>query len=384
MIEDCKAGKIDGIITKSISRFARNTLDCLNYVRQLKDLGIGVTFEKENIFTLDSKGEVLLSILSSLAQDESRSISENSTWGIRRRFEQGRLFINTTQFLGYDKDKNGNLVINKKQAELVRRIYREFLDGKGANLIARELERARVPNWHGRAKWYESSIRKMLTNEKYMGDALLQKTYTVDFLSKKRADNTGQVPQYYVEDSHPAIIDKEMWEAAQLEMKRRKAYVLQHGIQMFEYASLKKPFAGRVVCGLCGRAFGRRVWNSTDDRLRRVVWQCSAKYEVKGRKGCDNKHIDDGVLYQGFVDVFNALVENKAYFMEKWQERLRSGNALERYKARQFIDIIADAGRIDEFDIDLYCAFVEKTTVMGRRKMIVSLLDGTEVECDVE
>ena len=384
MIEDCKAGKIDGIITKSISRFARNTLDCLNYVRQLKDLGIGVTFEKENIFTLDSKGEVLLSILSSLAQDESRSISENSTWGIRRRFEQGRLFINTTKFLGYDKDKNGNLVINKKQAEIVRRIYREFLDGKGANLIAKDLERDRVPNWHGKAKWYESSIRGILTNEKYKGDALLQKTYTVDFLNKKRADNTGQVPQYYVEDSHPAIIDKEMWEAAQLEMKRRKAYVQQHGIQMFECASLKNPFAGRVVCGSCDRTFGRRVWNSTDDRLRRMVWQCSAKYEVKGRKGCDNKHIDDWVLYQAFVDVFNAIVENKEHFMPKWGERLRTGNALERYKAKQFIGIIADAGRIAEFDIDLYCAFVEKTTVMGRRKLIVSLLDGTDVECEVE
>ena len=232
MIEDCKAGKIDGIITKSISRFARNTLDCLNYVRQLKDLGIGVTFEKENIFTLDSKGEVLLSILSSLAQDESRSISENSTWGIRRRFEQGRLFINTTKFLGYDKDKNGNLVINEKQAKIVRRIYKEFLDGKGANRIARDLEKDRVPNWHGKAKWYENSIRGILTNEKYKGDALLQKTYTVDFLNKKREENTGQVPQYYVEDSHPAIIDKEMWEAAQLEMERRKSYASDHGIQI--------------------------------------------------------------------------------------------------------------------------------------------------------
>ena len=202
MIDDCKAGKIDMIITKSISRFARNTLDCLNFVRQLKDLEIGVTFEKENIFTLDSKGEVLLSILSSLAQDESRSISENSTWGIRRRFEQGKLHINHTKFLGYDKDKGGNLVINEKQAKIVRRIYKEFLDGKGATRIARDLELGGVLNWHGKAKWYEGSIRKMLTNEKYKGDALLQKTYTVDFLNKKRADNTGQVPQYYVEDSH--------------------------------------------------------------------------------------------------------------------------------------------------------------------------------------
>ena len=315
-------------------------------------------------------------------QDESRSISENSTWGIRRRFEQGRLFINTTKFLGYDKDKNGNLVINKKQAEIVRRIYREFLDGKGVNLIASGLARDRVPNWHGRAKWYESSVRGILTNEKYKGDALLQKTYTVDFLNKKRAENTGQVPQYYVEDSHPAIIDKDMWEAVQLEMERRKAYVLRHGIKMLEHASLKNPFASRVVCGSCGRTFGRKVWNSTDDSLRRVVWQCSAKYEVKGEKGCNNKHIDDRLLYQAFVEVYNALVENKEYFMGKWQERIRSGNALERYKARQFIGIIADAGKIAEFDVDLYCAFVEKTTVMGRRNLIVSLLDGTDVECD--
>ncbi|WP_378954242.1 recombinase family protein [Pelosinus sp. sgz500959] len=182
MIANCKAGKIDMIITKSISRFARNTLDCLTFARLLKDLGIGVIFEKENINSLDSKGEVLLSILSSLAQDESRSISENSTWGIRRRFEQGKLHINHTKFLGYDKDANGNLVINTKQAKTVRRIYREFLDGKSTNQMARDLQKEKVPKWDGTFKWYEGSIRKMLSNEKYKGDALLQKTYTVDFV----------------------------------------------------------------------------------------------------------------------------------------------------------------------------------------------------------
>lgn len=384
MIEDCKAGKIDGIITKSISRFARNTLDCLNYVRQLKDLGIGVTFEKENIFTLDTKGEVLLSILSSLAQDESRSISENSTWGIRRRFEQGRLFINTTKFLGYDKDKNGNLVINKKQAEIVRRIYREFLDGKGANRIARDLEKDRVPNWQGKAKWYESSIRKMLTNEKYMGDALLQKTYTMDFLNKKRAENTGQVPQYYVEDSHPAIIDKEMWEAVQLEMERRRDYALQYGIQKLEYATEDNPFAGRVICGFCGHAYGRKVWNSTDDRLRRIIWRCNGKYVEKGERGCDSRHIDDGVLYQAFVDVFNAMIENRDYFMEKCRDRLVSGNVLVRYKSKQLLETISGAERVTEFDVDLYFSMVEKVTVYEGGRLIVNLFDGTEVECAME
>jgi len=384
MIEDCKAGKIDMIITKSISRFARNTLDTLTFVRLLKELGVEVFFEKENIKTLDSKGEVLLSILSSLAQDESRSISENSTWGIRRRFEQGKLHINHTKFLGYDKDKDGNLIVNERQAKIVKRIYTEFLDGKGANRIARDLENDGVLNWHGKSKWYEGSIRKMLTNEKYKGDALLQKTYTVDFLSKKRADNTGQVPQYYVEDSHPAIIDKEMWEAVQLEMERRRNFALKFGIQKLEYATTSNPFAGRVICGSCGQIFGRKVWNSTNERLRRVIWRCNGKYPVKGEKGCESRHIDDKVLYQAFINAFNAIVENREYFISKWRERSKIGNALRRYKAGQFIRIITDAKPIMEFDVDLYFALVEKMTLYDGRRIIVNLLDGTEAECEID
>ena len=354
MIEDCKAGKIDMIITKSISRFARNTLDTLNYVRQLKELGIGVIFEKENINTLDSKGEVLLTILSSLAQDESRSISENSTWGIRRRFEQGKLHINHTKFLGYDKDEEGNLVINEKQAKIVRRIYKDYLDGKGPNRIARELEEEGVPNWNGKPKWYESSIRKILSNEKYKGDALLQKTYTVDFLTKKRAVNNGEVPMYYVEESHPAIIEKEMWEAVQLEMERRRAFAEKYNISKLDYATVDNPFAGRVICGHCGSVFGRKVWNSTDERLRRIIWRCNKKYEVKGKKSCENRHIDDKVLYQAFVNTFNAMVENKEYFIEKWKKELKNENVLVRYKAKQFMGILDDAEQAEGFDIDMY------------------------------
>jgi len=384
MIADCKAGKIDIIITKSISRLARNTLDCLNYVRLLKDLGIAVIFEKENINSLDSKGEVLLSILSSLAQDESRSISENSTWGIRRRFEQGKLHLNHTKFLGYDKDPNGNLMINQKQAKIVRRIYQEYLDGKGANRIAKDLEADGIPNWNGKPKWYDGTIRSMLSNEKYKGEALLQKTYTTDFLTKKRAENTGQVPQYYVEESHPAIIDKDTWEAVQLEMERRKAYCLEHGIQKIEYATTDNPFAGRVICGTCGKGFGRKVWNSTDEKRRRIVWRCNDKYAIKGEKGCESKHIDDGVLYQAFVGAFNAMVENKAYFMEKWQELLMGDDLLKRYKAREFIGIIAEAEVMVEFDVGLYFALVEKMVVFDGGKLIVTLLDGTEVECEIE
>jgi hypothetical protein len=316
-------------------------------------------------------------------QDESRSISENSTWGIRRRFEQGQVRINHTKFLGYDKDPNGDLIINKKQAAIVRRIYTDFLDGKGANMIARELERDGVSNWNGKVKWYESSIRKMLTNEKYKGDALLQKTYTVDFLSKKRADNTGQVPQYYVEDSHPAIIDKEMWEAVQLEMDRRKAYAFEHGIEKLEHATTSNHFAGRVICGCCGQVYGRKVWNSTDDRLRRIIWRCNGKYVVKGKKGCDSSHIDDEVLYQAFVGALNIMIGNKDYFVGKWRERLESDNALVRYKTMQFIKIIEDARQINEFDVDLYFALVEKLTVYDTGRIVVSLLDGTKIKCKI-
>ena len=177
MIADCEAGKIDVVITKSISRFARNTADCLMYARKLKDLGIAVIFEKEGINTMDGSGELLFTILSSLAQEESRSISENTTWGIRYLFTQGVLHLNTNRFLGYDKDKDGNLIINQEQAEIVRYIYTSFLEGNGPGVIARRLREAGVPGVMGEAKWCASTIQGILVNEKYSGDALLQKTY---------------------------------------------------------------------------------------------------------------------------------------------------------------------------------------------------------------
>lgn len=207
MIEDCRAGKIDRIITKSISRFARNTLDCLNYVRELKAMGIGITFEKENIDTLDAKGEVLLTILSSLAQDESRNISENCTWGIRRRFEVGQHKMSTKWFLGYDADENGKLIVNKKQAKIVQRLFMEFLHGKTTDYIKRIFEREGIKNWDGGTKWQSTTLASMLENEKYKGDTLLQKSYTTDFLTKKRVQNQGEIQQYYIKDDHEAIIE---------------------------------------------------------------------------------------------------------------------------------------------------------------------------------
>ncbi|HEY9060599.1 MAG TPA: recombinase family protein [Pseudobacteroides sp.] len=381
MIEDCKAGKIDMIITKSISRFAWNTLDTLTYVRQLKDLGIGVIFEKENISTLDSKGEVLLSILSSLAQDKSRAISQNATWGIRRRFEQGKVTVDHIKFLGYDKDEEGNLIINEKQAKIVRRIFKDYLNGKGPNRIARELEEDGIPNWNGKAKWYEGTIRNMLCNEKYKGEALLQKTYTTDFLSKKRVQNKGEIPQYYVEESHPPIIDKEMWEAVQLETERRRTFAQKYGIAKLDYATSDNPFAGRIICGCCGSTYGRKVWNSTDERLRRIIWRCNNKYAIKGKVNCVNKHIDDEVLYNVFIKAFNMICEKKEYFLEKWRS-IETADCLQKYKASQFIDIIREMRPIREFDEGIYLKMAEKITVLKDNSIVLTLLDGTEIGCE--
>ena len=195
MIEACNAGLVDMIITKSISRMFRNTADCLLYTLELKKMGIGVVFEEQGINTLDSTGELMLTILSSLAQDESRNISENVTWGIRSRFQQGRLHLNTNRFLGYDKDKDGNLIINPAQAKLVQRIFDSFLNGLSPDTIAAQFRQEGIPTIMGTSRWSPSTIYGILRNEKYKGDVLLQKWYTADFLSGITVRNNGEVEQ---------------------------------------------------------------------------------------------------------------------------------------------------------------------------------------------
>ena len=209
MIDDALAGKIDLIVTKSVSRFARNTVDSLTTVRKLKEKGIEVYFEKENIYTLDAKGELLITIMSSLAQEESRSISENVTWGQRKRMADGKVTIPYARFLGYRKGENGLPEIIPEEAEVVRLIYKSFMEGLSYYKIAKMLMEQGVPAPGGGVKWYTHTIKSILTNEKYKGAALLQKKFTVDFLTKKQKVNEGEVPQYYVEDSHEAIIEPE-------------------------------------------------------------------------------------------------------------------------------------------------------------------------------
>lgn len=223
MIKDALDGKIDMILTKSVSRFARNTVDALLTIRKLKEKNVAVVFEKEGVNTLDGTGEILITILSSLAQEESRNISENTRWGVVQRFENGKMIVNHNKFMGYTKNENGDLVIVPEEAEIVRLIFRLYLEGYSAGKISKYLEEHKIKTATGQDKWHDTVILKMLRNEKYMGDALLQKTYTVDFMTKKKVMNKGIVPQYYVEDDHEAIIPKELFYRVQEEIARRAA-----------------------------------------------------------------------------------------------------------------------------------------------------------------
>lgn len=378
MIADCKSRKVDRIITKSISRFARNTLDCLKTVRELKALGIGIFFEKENIDTLDSKGEVLLTILASLAQDESRSISENTKWGIRRRFENGEFGIATKRFMGYDRDSNGKLVVNHEQAKAVKRIYREFLSGKTADNIKRILEKERIPKWDGTCKWESTTIQSMLINEKYKGDAELQKGHTVDFLTKKRERNNGELQKYYIEEDHEAIISPEIWECVQLEMKRRSRYMKEHSLDSYSRNTEANPFYGKVICGECNKAFGRKKWSNNGKP--RKVWQCNERYKVKGVQGCNNRHLEESTLEQIFIVAWNTIIENLTACREKWHQQLESDDLLTVYRAEDFLKLTNTADPINKFNINLMLRVLDHITIYESGDIIINFLDGTEIE----
>lgn len=303
MIDDAMSGSIDLIITKSVSRFARNTVDSLVTIRKLKDKGVEVYFEKENIYSLDGKGELLLTIMSSLAQEESRSISENVTWGQRKRFSDGKVSLPYKQFLGYERgeSKDDPPVVNPEQAVLVRRIYRTFMEGKTTGAIARELTAEGVPTPAGKIKWQASTIKSILQNEKYRGSALLQKCFTTDFLTKKQKVNEGEVPQYYIEHSHEAIIDPMEWDAVQDEIKRRK--------QIGKAYSGTSVFSAKLVCGDCGGWYGHKTWHSTD-KYRTTIWRCNHKYSDQKCR-CRTPAVTEDEIKSRFLNVFNSIISSK-------------------------------------------------------------------------
>ncbi|HEN4544006.1 TPA: recombinase family protein [Streptococcus agalactiae] len=296
MVEDALNGKIDLIITKSVSRFARNTVDSLTTVRQLKEVGVEIYFEKENIWTLDSKGELLITIMSSLAQEESRSISENVTWGLRKQFAEGKVHFPYTNVLGFKAGEDGAIVVDQDEAITVRYIFQQALIGKSPYHIAKDLTEQGIPSPSGKSQWNATTIKRMLRNEKYKGDALLQKTFTIDFLTKKKNINRGELPQYYVENNHEAIVDRETFDAVQqvLDNKGRK--------------SSTTIFSSKLVCGDCGHFFGSKVWHSTS-KYRRVIYQCNEKYS--GDKRCNTPHVTEEEVKDWFVTAINKVIVNR-------------------------------------------------------------------------
>ncbi len=301
MVQDALDGKIDLIITKTVSRFARNTVDSLTTIRKLRDKGVEVYFEEQNIYTLDSKGELLITIMSSFAQEESRSISENTAWGLHKRFADGKVSVAFSRFLGYDRGPNGELVVNPEQAETIRQIYKWFLDGFSPYAIAKKLTENGVLTPAGKEKWCASSVRRILENEKYKGDALLQKQYTVDFLTKRRAKNdNGALPQYYVENDHEAIIDPKTFELAQIELQRR--------IESRSRYSGVSIFSSKVKCGCCGGWYGNKVWHSKD-KYKKYVYRCNNKF--KGEEKCSTPTLTEEDIKTAFVSAVNQLISKR-------------------------------------------------------------------------
>lgn len=333
MINDCHDGKIDMVITKSISRFARNTVDCLNYTRALKNKNIGVYFEKENINTLDAKGEVLMTIMASLAQQESESISANVRLGLQFRYQQGKVQVNHNWFLGYTKDNDGHLIIDEEQAEVVKRIYREYLSGNSLLKIKRSLEADGILNGAGRAKWNESNIKQILTNEKYIGDALLQKTYTVDILEKKREANRGQVPKYYVEGSHEGIIPKDIFIKVQEEIARR-ANLTNGATQHKRVFSGRYALSGIVFCAHCGDIYRRIKWNNRG--CKSTVWRCVSRVDKEGPE-CPARTVNEERLHEVAVEAINAAFREKERILPALAENVK--NSLEEKNSDRIAEV---------------------------------------------
>ncbi|HPY84959.1 MAG TPA: recombinase family protein [Ruminococcus flavefaciens] len=341
MIADALDGKIDLIVTKSVSRFARNTVDSLTTVRKLKEKGVEVYFEKENIYTLDSKGELFITIMSSLAQEESRSISENVTWGQRKRMVDGKVTMPYGRFLGYRKGEDGLPEIVPEEAEVVRLIYKSFMEGMSYYKIAKMLMGMEIPAPAGGEKWHRRTVESILTNEKYKGSALLQKKFTVDFLTKKQKVNEGEVPQYFVEHSHDAIIAPEEYELVQAEIERRKGLGKEY--------SGRSIFSAKLVCSCCGGFFGSKVWHSTS-KYRRVIWQCNHKF--KNGEKCKTPHLYEDDIKKRFIEVCNRIASDKEDFLLSCQqivEMLTNTAALDKKIESQYIYLNGLAVSMQEF-----------------------------------
>ena len=305
-IQDCKKRKIDLILTKSISRFARNTLDSIQYVRMLKALGIAVIFEKENINTSTMNSEMILTVLSAFAQAESESISQNVARGKRMGFRQGKFPFPYRQILGYRKGSDGKPEIIPEEAEVIRMIFNSYLQGASLQTIKKRLEADGVLTARGNKKWSSESVQRILQNEKYCGDVLLQKTFIEDVLTGVSKKNTGQLPQYYIENNHEGIVTKQTFREAQAEIARRNSKsATNHRKRHRGRYNSKYALSERLVCGDCGSSYKRVTW-SIHGR-KQIVWRCVNRLEY-GTKFCSNSpSIPETELHQAILKAVQNL-----------------------------------------------------------------------------
>ena len=313
MVHLCKQKKIDIVLTKSISRFARNTVDCLNYIRALKALGIAVIFEKENINTLETDSEILITMLGAFAQAESESISQNVRWGKRQAMREGKASIQFKKMYAFERGEDGNLQIIPDQAEEVQNMYRQFLAGASLRMIKEDLKSRNITNAKGDTDWTITAIRGILSNEKYCGDVLLQKTYISDCISKKVIKNTGQLPMYLVQNHHEGIVDRKTYDAAQAELARRNAgkspskKTAPTGLTSY---TSKYALSERLVCGECGTLYRRCVWSKRGKK--RIVWRCVSRLDY-GTKYCHSSPtLDEEPLQQAILAAINSAMSRKS------------------------------------------------------------------------
>lgn len=330
LINDCMNGDIDLIVTKSISRFARNILDTLKYVRMLKEKGIAVFFEEENINTLTMDGELLLVILSSVAQQEVENISANVKKGLKMKMQRGEL-VGFQGCLGYDyHPEDKSISINEEEAEIVKYIFNRYIEGAGGSVIAQELQNLGYKTKRGSKTWAETTVIGIIKNEKYKGDILMGKTFTLDPISKRRLDNFGEEDQFYIRDHHEAIISDEVFDAAQ-EILKRRAKPRRLGTDgKREKFSRKYAFSCMIECGYCGSTLTRRTWHS-GSQYNKIIWQCVTATK-KGKKFCpDSKGIAEEIIEQAFIESYRLLCQNNKdvldEFIARTEEALSATNA---------------------------------------------------------
>lgn len=375
MIEDCRKGKIDLIITKSVSRFSRNNLDCLLYVRELKEMGIPIIFEKEGINTLQVSSELLITLFSGLSQAESESISMNVKIGKRQSLKNGNVPFSYKSFLGYRKGADGKPEIDEEQAVIIRRIFAEYLAGKSLLDIAKGLTADEIPTARCKTNWSSARVQSILTNEKYKGDALLQKTYIVDCISKKSKKNNGELPMYYVENNHPAIIERAVFDRVQEEISRRnsKKKVKQVGTktELGKYSG-KYALSEILYCGNCGTPYRRCTWSKNGKK--KIVWRCISRLDY-GKKYCkDSPSIEESVLHNAIAEAItqkahmeNADIGRIRSHIELYQNSQDTSSILakqERLKAiqehiNQLTDMDSEAAQNGDFDTQFENLYAE-------------------------